>query len=735
MAHPRIRLFDVPEGAGFRFDGEPPDGSTPRDPDLVETEIQAAVAAGAQWIVLGKHEPTAHPDLNRLLWQVEELGARGKATSNGRRLADQQTLERLRDASLAQLTLVFYGGTAETHDRLVGHDGAFELLVEALDLATRINRLLVTARYVLLSDNADEVGELVARVRSAARRFELVRLSAITRDEVLLSEHGLSRRRAVAAVQSAWEAARVTHLEFSTLGFTTFPAMPRPSDATVQPADRTLLEMLRANVPVPGAANGTWATPTDGDVSGIWYAAEASRTLHELGLQLAAYGVPALDLPTSMGGMGMDRPPGADEDTLALRRKDGVPRLLSSTLDDVDARPLPAWTGCGEDAEIVVVNGWSTDNVLALSTLRALARHLGTERYHSVWDRPFNPFDVNDPLDDAPAFGADVDPEREGWTYAWQQVEATANTPARIAHARKHHAAWLETLDLSGADLVVVPGFETALAIWDHPTLPGDARVVIADYHLGTGLPGWHGRFLQGRAMDGGWWPDERLLVHAIYPRYVRTYWRAGVPLRQLVWRPYPVDTAHFPPGPPVSGCTTLFAGGAHQRDWATLSAAARLAGVADRLAVYTPDPVPPPVANQGEVRLLHFYEALANSRFVVLPLNADIRRPAGISVISMALAAGRPVIATATPATVDHLRHGHNAILVPPGRPKALAKAIRRLDEDTALLERLAAGARRAADHVSVEAWAHELVHGRPEQANWSMSDDGRGPFYSWPA
>lgn len=734
MGHPVVELFEGP-ACPFRFDGEPGERS-PRAVEAIKADIRSAIGAGASWVVLGRHEPTSHPDLLDALRQVEELDARAKITSHGLAMADITVLERLRDASLAQLTLVFWG-QQETHDRLVGRPGAFETLCETLDLATRINRLLVTVRFVLLSDNADDVGPVVERVRSAARRLELVRVSALHQDRDFLKRHGLGRRPALQAVQAAWEAARVTHLETTVLGFGTFPAMPHPTDTPIQPADRTLLELLRGHVPVPAAMNGTWATPADGDVSGVWYAAESSRSLEELGLQLAAYGCPALDLPPSMGGRGLDRPPGDDE-SIRLRRREGVPMLLANTMEAVDASPLPAWTGVGQGARIAVVNGWCTDNIMALSTLPCLARALeahGEVQHHSVWHGPFNPFDLGRRLGATPSFDASNDPERSGWHYEPERVDAMANTPARIAHARKHHQRWLDSIDLSRSDLVVAPGFETGFAVMQHPTLPPDARVIIADFHLGTGLGAWHQHWVKtGRPMDGGWWPSERVLVHALYPRYVRTYWRAGVPLRQLVWRPYPLDAHQFPEGPPVAECSSIFAGGAHQRDWATLAAAAEHAGLADRIQVHTPDAVPAPLASSGEVRLLHFYEALANSRFVVLPLSLDMRRPAGISVISMALAAGRPIVATATAATVDHLRHGHNAILVPPGRPRALAKAMRRLDGDPDLLARLSEGARRSAASVTVDNWAHTMVHGQPEQQSWSMTGDHRGPFYSWP-
>ena len=53
----------------------------------------------------------------------------------------------------------------------------------------------------------------------------------------------------------------------------------------------------------------------------------------ELGLQLAAYGCPALDLPPALGGHGLDHPPRhTDPDPLPLRRVEGVPAMLTSVM-------------------------------------------------------------------------------------------------------------------------------------------------------------------------------------------------------------------------------------------------------------------------------------------------------------------------------------------------------------------------------------------------------------------
>ncbi|HYC72279.1 MAG TPA: glycosyltransferase family 4 protein [Opitutaceae bacterium] len=58
------------------------------------------------------------------------------------------------------------------------------------------------------------------------------------------------------------------------------------------------------------------------------------------------------------------------------------------------------------------------------------------------------------------------------------------------------------------------------------------------------------------------------------------------------------------------------------------------------------------------------------------------------------AMAAGLPVIASDLACFADHLRHDHNALVVPPGDAAALAAALARLIADPELGRRLGAAA-----------------------------------------
>ncbi len=702
MSHPTLDLFDAAAGVQAR------------PLAALRTELLAVAARGATWVVLAGPEPDAHPDVAEVIAAATAEGLGVKMESGGAALARPGAVQALRDAGLRQLILVFRGGSPATHDGSAGQPGAFATAVEALDIAARVNGLHVTARLLVHADSVGEVAAWVTRVREPAQRLELVH-SATPGPPV-------SRRDLADAFLEGWRAARVFHRPLSTFGFVTWPAPPRPGEGPPEPVDGTLLDALWQGVPVPSAAAGTWATPQDADLAGLFEAEKRAGSLHDLGLALAALGAPALDLPPSMGGHAAERHPDLPADAPTPLRRRGLPALLATAFRSADARPLPAWTGIGAGARAVVVGSGGTDNLLSLSTLPGLTAALQaagvTARLESAWHAPHDPDGPPPPMSPLPRPRADGSPGVDGAT-----LEAFTVTAPRIAAERARRDAFWAGLDLADADLVVVSGYDNAARALSHPTLRADARVEVADLHL-----------LAAVETLPRPWPGERVTVRALFPRSVRAYVRAGVPLRQVLWRPYPIHRPHLQEGPPPSACETVFAGGAHQRDWQTLARAVASLGrdVAQRVALYTPDPVPPPLVSLGDARLLAFHAALAASRVVVLPLVADLRRPAGISVLSMALAAGRPIVATATAATVDHLRDGVDALLVPPRNARRLAEALDAVLRDDALADRLGRGARAAAAALDTARWAEELVHGAPPATTWP--DTPTGPWRPWP-
>ena len=164
------------------------------------------------------------------------------------------------------------------------------------------------------------------------------------------------------------------------------------------------------------------------------------------------------------------------------------------------------------------------------------------------------------------------------------------------------------------------------------------------------------------------------------------------VPMHGMHWRPYPVALEQLPDRPDPVDASAIFCGGANMRDRRTLAAALdRDEGPGHPVHRYGPGNIrlrhPDRLVSRGVVPLTTFFTAIARSRFVIVPIDFHRDRAAGLTVVAMALAAGRPVITMLTPGTLDHLRPGEDSLLVPPGDPEALGKAICRLDGDEDLL------------------------------------------------
>lgn len=107
-------------------------------------------------------------------------------------------------------------------------------------------------------------------------------------------------------------------------------------------------------------------------------------------------------------------------------------------------------------------------------------------------------------------------------------------------------------------------------------------------------------------------------------------------------------------------------------------------------------------VIDLGLSDIVHFAgfqheQALFYKTFDVFVLSSRYQEAMATSLIQ-AMMAQTPVIATRTGGTPEVVRDGQTGILVPPGQPKALAEALRRVLRDPAAARRLAAS---AYDHV----------------------------------
>ena len=194
-----------------------------------------------------------------------------------------------------------------------------------------------------------------------------------------------------------------------------------------------------------------------------------------------------------------------------------------------------------------------------------------------------------------------------------------------------------------------------------------------------------------------------------------------GIPAERLRLIPFHADANFWRPRPEVAeNAHQVSAAGLEWRDYPTLLAAAeRLPDTTFPLAAASPwskhtnetetRTIPTNVSARryeyGELRELY-----ASSGVVAVPLYENDFQ-AGITAILEAMACGKAVVVTRTEGQTDAITDGENGLYVPVGDPDAWESALRRLQENPALRQRLGENARRWIEkHATLDRWVESL-------------------------
>jgi hypothetical protein len=352
---------------------------------------------------------------------------------------------------------------------------------------------------------------------------------------------------------------------------------------------------------------------------------------------------------------------------------------------------------------VIVLAPFHADLLVSTSTLPALAAALRARgvdaTLESAWDPPWNLFGP-DPL----GRGETLPPLASARTHH--------RHGQRMATAQRLAAPFLAHADLRGADAVIVPDAATALAI--APRLPAHAHLHVLDLHLLERADAL-AALLAGPRGDA-------VTVHSAFPGFAPLFEERGVPLRQVVWRPWPVHLADLPGGavdaaplPAPSTAAWAASAGNHARQLGLLVDAVGGRPLRHPIRVHSadPTPLPAPLEHLGQVPLGDLADTLAGARYVALPVLPMAHRAAGVTVLALARAMGRPVVASASWGTLDALVHGVDSVLLPHDEPDLWADVLTRLDADDALVDGLGAGARWTRTHATPDAWADGMVAG----------------------
>jgi glycosyltransferase involved in cell wall biosynthesis len=164
---------------------------------------------------------------------------------------------------------------------------------------------------------------------------------------------------------------------------------------------------------------------------------------------------------------------------------------------------------------------------------------------------------------------------------------------------------------------------------------------------------------------------------------------------------PFGIDATFFAPGPDADDGFVLAIGRDRGRDHRALVEAMRHTDA--RLRLFAPpgmvDDVPSNVELTTE-RIDHVaYRAILRKAAVVAVTTTAPAYPSGQTVVLEAMATGKPVVVTDSPAMRDYVTPGVQGILVPRDDPRAVAAAIDELLADPARRRKLGQAGRQAVE------------------------------------
>lgn len=211
--------------------------------------------------------------------------------------------------------------------------------------------------------------------------------------------------------------------------------------------------------------------------------------------------------------------------------------------------------------------------------------------------------------------------------------------------------------------------------------------------------------------------PLRRVDLWLVIRRGDEATFRRDLGARDCRFVPFPVPGRAVESG--QADQAYVYAAGTAHRDWPTLLEACRSTDIRVVLSTNAAVNVPPELS--GQVELIGLVTSdmgrarIAGAAAVCLPM-LDTELPSGPLLVLDALAAGKALVASDVNGTRDYVVNGQSALLVPPGDPLALRRALQDVLSSAALRDRLgaaglAAAAGLASDRVLAQITAHVLA------------------------
>ncbi len=134
----------------------------PRTYEEICQILEDEFSNGCRWLVFTGGEPTVHPKLVECVAYAKKLGYETiQIQSNGRNFADITYLQKLIEAWVTEFSPAIHGFKKETHDALVGADGAWEQVIRGLINIKKLGFPIII-NSVITEQNYKEIPELAS---------------------------------------------------------------------------------------------------------------------------------------------------------------------------------------------------------------------------------------------------------------------------------------------------------------------------------------------------------------------------------------------------------------------------------------------------------------------------------------------------------------------------------------------------------------------------------------------
>lgn len=144
---------------------------------------------GLLYPLLTGGEPFLHPDIRKILERMLEMGLQVSVNSNGT-MIDREMAQFLSKNRPVRINLTLYGASAETYRRLCGNSGAYERVLQAVDLCKEYN-IPIKFNASITNENVDDLEAMITYAKSVGSPIQIATymFPPIRRDSTMIGKN------------------------------------------------------------------------------------------------------------------------------------------------------------------------------------------------------------------------------------------------------------------------------------------------------------------------------------------------------------------------------------------------------------------------------------------------------------------------------------------------------------------------------------------------------------------